>query len=195
MTGRQYLAALAAAALLWSCGTPQTIDAGHVAGIGCGADGEVHASATNYSGGTYSLNGATPVPFAEGFVLELDGARAWHLVVTADDGFPTFDDRAGPCRTPSSSSSTPPSSCPDCTPATFGVPGGSTTTTVQPTTTTAPPTPGGTSTTTTVAEASTTTTTTTTLPSSSTTLVEATTSTTTPTSISPAPLTGLPVTR
>ena len=139
---------------LGACGTQRTIDTAHVATIACAADGEVHAQASQYAGGSYTLNGGAPVAFGAGFDLTLDGATTWTLVVTADDGFPTFTGQAGPCRTPSSSGS----STTFPTPATFGFPGGTTTTT-----TTSPPVPatfaapGGTTTTTTVVDSTTTT--------------------------------------
>ena len=149
---------------LAACGQARTIDTAHVAAIACASDGEVHAQASQYAGGQYTLNGGAPVTFTAGFDLTLDGATTWTLVVTADDGFPTFTGQAGPCRTPSTSTTTAPATtttCPDCvintvvitppttsttttsppTPATFAAPGGTTTTTtvVDSTTTTAAP--------------------------------------------------------
>ena len=177
--------------VLGACGQARTIDTAHVATIACAADGEVHAQASQYAGGQYTLNGGAPTSFSAGFDLTLDGAQAWTLVVTADDGFPTFTDSAGPCRTPSSS--TTPTTFP--TPATFGFPGGETTTT-----TTSPPTPatfaapGGTATTTTVVDS----TTTTAAPPVTTAVVSSSTvvpTTTCPVCTPPPPPAGLPATR
>jgi len=141
---------------LAACGQARTIDTAHVATIACAADGEVHAQAGQYAGGSYTLNGGPPVAFTAGFDLTLDGAQAWTLVVTADDGFPTYTGQAGPCRTPSSSTA-PATSCPDCVPATFGFPGGTTTTTTSPPVPATFAAPGGTTTTTTAVDSTTTT--------------------------------------
>ena len=131
---RQYLGssavALALAVVLIACGSPQAIRPGHTAGISCGSDGMVHASASQYNGGTYQVNSLEPVNFQGGFSFPLDGTKAWTLTVTAND-WPTFTGSAGPCQ----QSSTTTTICVDCVPNT-NIGGGSTTTTTGASTTT-----------------------------------------------------------
>ncbi len=133
-----------------ACGTPQSIDAGHTAGISCGGDGAVHAVGSQYNGGEYSLNGQPAVSFQGGFNLSLDGTKTWTITVTAND-WPTFTGSAGPCEQPTTTTTKPPPPSSTTTTSTTSPPSSTSTsttsttappTTIQATTTTKPPTPG-----------------------------------------------------
>jgi hypothetical protein len=147
--------AVVALAALAACGAPQDLAAGHSASIGCGADGNVHVSATQYNAASYSIDGGAPVAFTGGFSLTLSGT-AHTVKITADD-WPTFLETAGPCEQPTTTTvkvttttaaatTTTIDRCPPedepCTPGTVNVTtttGPATSTTAPATTTTGPP--------------------------------------------------------
>ena len=192
--GRTALLVTLMATAVVACGQrPEAVRTGHSATASCADDGQVHAVATNYVGGNYTLNGGAPTNFTAGFSLTLDGTKAWTIVVDADDDFPTLTLNGGPCDHPTTTT------CPDCVVNTVRI---------NPSTTEAPP---STATTTTQRATSTTTrpstsvavttssSSTSTVPSSSSTTPRRTTPTTTrPTPPAPAPQPfdeGLPPTR
>jgi hypothetical protein len=130
--------------LVAACGQQSDIGPGHSASISCGRDGQVHISVSNYGEAVRVVDGGIEQPFHGGFTMELSGTSRHTIVITADD-WPTFNESAGPCVQPTTSttekvtvpdSTTTTTICVDCIPNTnVTIPDGTTTTS---TTTTCP---------------------------------------------------------
>jgi hypothetical protein len=110
---------------LFACGQLSPEAAGHDAAAVCGADGQVHVTASSWTDGHYSVNGGPQVAFGSSFTLTLAGGIEQTVAIgSATEPMQTV--HAGPCV-----ETTTTTTCPDCTPNTQGA-----TTTTLPATTT-----------------------------------------------------------